>query len=192
MTASPSGDFADEIGADQDAPVAVVAVDGGRPLREFELRDGGERHGAAGCRRHHQVFEKLAVAARAVGQLDADRHLAVADVEFGEVGADVADGGDADGFGNRLGRNAKVGRDIRPWIDTQFRPVEFGGRDDVEKRWDALGLARQLGADAVDLCGVGAADDELQLALAVVLHEPVTDVGNAGEIAADLFLDFGL
>ncbi len=102
--------LADEIGAEHDAARAVVAVDGGRALAELELGDGRQRHGGARGGRDLQLFDELAVLARLFVELHADRHLAVADVELGEVGADVADGGDAHGFGDGLGRDAELRR----------------------------------------------------------------------------------
>ena len=80
-------------------------------------------------------------------ELHADRHLAVADVELGEVGADVADGGDAHGLGDGLGGDAELGGDVGDRHHAQLGPVELGRRHDVGEQRNALGLAGQLGGD---------------------------------------------
>ena len=61
--------------------------------------------------------------------------------------------------------------------DLQFRPVELGGRDRVLDRRDRAHLAGELVGGLVDRVDVGAGDDQRQVALAVVLDEPVADVG---------------
>ena len=96
-----------------DAAHAIVAIDRGRPLSQLEARHGRERHGRA--RRGGDLAGtpgSCSVAARALLELHADRHLPVADVELGEVGADVADGGDAHGLRDGLGRYAELGGNV--------------------------------------------------------------------------------
>ena len=123
---------------------------------------------------------RCAIGARLLVELHADRHLAVADVELGEVGGDVADGGDAHGLRDGLGGHAEVGGDLGLRDDAQLGPVELGRGDHVGEQRQALGLAGQLGRDLRDGGRIAAGDDELELALAVVLQEPVADVGHAG------------
>ncbi len=107
-------------------------------------------------------FQDLPVAARALLELHADRHLPVADVELGEVGADVADGGDAHGFRDRLGGDAELGGDVGDRHHAQLRPVELGRRDHVGEQRDALGLAGQLGGRVRDGGGIAARDHQLR------------------------------
>ena len=89
-----------EIDADHGAALAVVAVDRARAAPERDVGDGGERDGVAGGVRDAQVLQALHVGARVLLDLHADRDQPVAGVELGEVGVDVADGGDADRLGD--------------------------------------------------------------------------------------------
>ncbi len=192
LTASPKGVLADEVGAEHNAPRAVVAVDGGRPLTELEIGNRRERNGGARGRRDLELLQELPAFARLLVELHADRHLAVADVELGEVGANVADGGDTDGLGDRLRGHAELRGELGLRIDAQLGAVQLGRRDDVGDHRNAPRLARQVRADLVDGLAIATGDDELELALAVILHEPEADVGLGRECAADLLLDLPL
>ena len=86
-----------------------------------------------------------AVAARALLELHADRHLPVADVELGEIGADVADGGDAHGLRDGFRGDAELGRDVGDRHHAQLRAVELRRRHHVGEQRDALGLAGEVG-----------------------------------------------
>ena len=56
-----------------------------------------------------QSLQHAPVAAGALAQHDADGHLAARNLEPGEVGVDVADGGDADSVGDGFRRDAEFG-----------------------------------------------------------------------------------
>ena len=67
---------------------------------------------------------------RLLVELHPDRDLAVADGELGEVGVDVADGGDAQRLRQRRRRNAELGRRCEIGNDDHLGPVERGVRRD--------------------------------------------------------------
>src|SRR6202044_1521684 len=93
--------------------------------------------------------------------------------------------GDADRIGQGLGRDPKIGGDLRVRHDAQFRPVELRRRDRVFDYGNRPHLARDLVGGVVDDGDVGARDDELQVALAVVLEEPEANVRLIGEKRAN-------
>ncbi len=123
--------------------------------------------------------------ARRLVELDPDRHQPVAGVELGEIGVDVAHRRDPDGLRQRLGRDAEIGRDLPLRLDAQFRPLELGGRHRILDDRDRAHFAGDLVGRVVDDVDVGAGDDEREVALAVVLQEPVADVRLIGEHRAD-------
>jgi len=110
--------------------------------------------GTRNCCRHLQI------AARGVLELDTDRHLTVAGVEFGERRADVADGGDADGLRQAFGGDAEARRKLGARTDPQFGPVERGFRDHVGDDRNPLHLGREFARDIADDVAVGAGDDQ--------------------------------
>ena len=104
-----------QIGADGGAADAVVAVDRARALAEADLGHGGERDRDAAGVGDAQRRDVADVGAGGFVELHADRHQPVAGVELGEIGADIADGGDAHRFRDRLGRDAETRRPARAW-----------------------------------------------------------------------------
>ena len=155
------------VALERDAQRAVVAVDRGRALAELDVGDRGERHRRAVLRRHLQDVDEAPVAAHALRQLNADRDLAVAGIELGEVRADIADRADAHGLGDHVGRDAEFGgeRGLRP--DADLGPVERRRRERRLERRDRRHLALQLRGRVDDDVLVGPGHDELQPALAV-------------------------
>ena len=189
------GGGADEVGGDGGLPFAVVAVDAGRALVELDVGDDRQRHAAAFAalaERHPQLLQHLQVAARAVLELDADRHLAVAGVEFRQRRADVADGGDADGLRQALGGDAEPRRQLGARPDSQFGPVERGFRDHVGDDRNPLHLRRQFAGDVVDDVAVDAGHDQRNRAQAVFVEEPEADVRNVFQFLADLEFELAL
>ena len=69
-----------------------------------------------------QLLDLLHVGARRFFELHADRNLPVADGELCEIDFDVADGCNADRFGNLIGRNAEPGGRIEARHDADFGP----------------------------------------------------------------------
>ena len=132
------------------------------------------------------------IAARGVLELDPDRHQPVAGVEFRQRRADVADGGDADGLRQAFGGDAEPGGEIGPRLDAQLGPVERGFRDHVGDQRNPLHLRRQFAGDVADDVAVGAGDHQRNRAQAVLVEEPVADIGNVLELAADLELELAL
>ena len=127
--ASPSASVPTRSASTRDAAHAVVAVDAGRARGRTRVRHRGERHRAALAVGTFSALDDAAVAAPALVELHADRDLPVADVELGEVGADVADGGDAHRLGDGVGGDAEVGGEVGARLDADLRPVERGRRD---------------------------------------------------------------
>ena len=131
---------ADEVGGDGRLAVAVVAVDAGRTLVELDVGDRPKRHAALlavlaiGTRNCSSILQ---VAARAVLELNADRHQPVAGVELGQRRTDVADGGDADGLRQAFGGDAEPRRQIGARLDAQLGPVE---RRFPRSRWRSVGI----------------------------------------------------
>ena len=123
--------------------------------------------------------------ARRLVEFDADRDQAVAGVEFREIGVDVAEGGDADGLGERLGRDAEIGRHLTLRHDAQLGPFELRRRHRIFEDRDRAHFAGDLVRRVVDDVDVGTGDDEREVALAVVLHEPESDVGLVGQHRAN-------
>ncbi len=186
---------ADEVGRDGGLPFPVVTVDAGRALVELDVGDDRQRHAAALAalaERHPQLLQHLQVAARAVLELDADRHLAVAGVELGERRTDVADGGDADGLRQAFGGDAKPRRQFGPRPDPQLRPVERGFRDHVGDDRNPLHLGRKLVGDVADDVAVDAGHDQRNRAQAVFVEEPEPDVRNVFQLLADIELEQAL
>ena len=186
---------ADEVGGDGGLPFAVVAVDAGRALVELDVGDDRQRHAAAFAalaERHPQLLEHLQVAARAVLELDPDRHQPVAGVEFRQRRADVADGGDADGLRQALGRDAEPRGQIRARLDAKFGPVERGFRDHVGDDRNPLHLRRQFAGDVADDVAVDAGHDQRDRAQAVLVEEPEADVRDVVQLLADLELELAL
>ena len=177
----PERGVAAQIALDRHPPSAVVAVDGGRSVADREVRHHRERRRRAAARRYPQVLQEPDARPRRLVELDPDRDQPIAGVELGEVGVDVAERSDADSVGQRLGRNAEIGGDLRLRRNAQFRPVELRRRDRILDRRDRPHLAGDLVGGRVDDVHVGAGDDQLQVALAVVLEEPVADVRLIGE-----------
>ena len=130
--------------------------------------------------------------ARALVQLDADRNLSVTNVEFGKVGADVADGGDTHRLGDGFRGNPKLGGDLGVGGYPQLRPVEFGAGNDIGDEPNTFGLAGQLGGRLRHGRRVASSNDELELALPVVLQKPVADIGHGAQTGADLQLQLAL
>src|SRR5207248_244277 len=185
----------DEVSRNRRLALAVVSVDAGRALVELDVGNDRERHAAflaVLAERHTQLLERLQLAARGVFELDADRHQPVAGIEFGERRTDVADGGDADGLRQAFGGDAEPCREIRPWPDAQFGPVERGFRNHVGDDRNPLHLRRQLAGDVADDVAVGAGDDQRDRAQAVFVEKPEADIGNVLELVADLKLELAL
>ena len=181
---------APQIGFDRHAARAVVAADRGRPMAHREIRDDGERRRRARSGGNAQVLQHADARARGLVEFDADRHEAIAGVELGEIGVDVAERCDADGRGQRLGRNAEIGGDLALRRHAQLRTVELGRRDRILEDRDRAHLAGDLVRRVVDLVDVGPGDDQRKVALAVVLDEPVADVRRVREHRVDARLQF--
>ena len=150
-----------------------------------EVRHDGERHGAAGAGADVQILEPPDVASRRLIELDPDRNETVAGVELGKIGVDVAERGDADRLRQRFGGDAEIGGDLTLRFDAKLWPVELGGRDRVLDRRNRAHLAGELVRRVVDFIDVGPGEDEREVALSVVVDEPIANVGRIGEHGAD-------
>src|SRR5206468_8900678 len=129
---------------------AVVAVDAGRTLVELDVGNDRERYAAllaVLAERHAQLLQRLQIAARGIFELHADRHQAIADVEFGERRADIADGGDADGLRQAFGRDAEARGEIGARLDAQLGALQRGFRDHVGDGRNTLHLRRKFAGD---------------------------------------------
>ena len=179
---------ADEIGADHDAAHAVVAVDGGRALRQLEARHRRQRHGGARAGRHLERFQDLR-ARRARRSSSCTRigtcrsptsNLArlapmspmVAMRTASEMASVETPSSAAMSV---IGTTRSSGRSSSA-VDTTL------ASSGMRLAW----LVRSAAACADDVGAVAAGGHQLQLALAVVLQEPEADVGHAGQAAADL------
>ena len=118
---------ADKVGADQHPAFPVVTLDRGRTLAEADIGQRGQGDGdAAWCVGTARVSISLRSLRADSSKLDADRDLAVARVELGEVGVGIADGGDPDRLGDGFRRDAVTGGLVQAGDDADFRPVEPG------------------------------------------------------------------
>ncbi len=161
----------------------------------MDVGDNRQRHAAAFAalaERHPQLLQHLQIAARIVLELDADRHLTVAGIEFRQGRTDVADGGDTDRLRQALGGDAETCREFGAGPDTQFRPVERGFRNHVGDDRNPLHLRRQLAGDVVDDVAVDPGHDKRNRAQAVLVEEPEADVRNVFQFLADLELELPL
>ena len=137
-----------------------------------------------------RVSIRLQVVAGGLLELDADRDLAVARVELGEVGVGIADGGDPDRFGDGFRRDAVAGGLVQAGHDADLRPVE-------RRRWPPtfakpgsrrIAASRQATA-SLERASVIAHDGDRQLALAALVDVPGADVRNIGQTPGDFAFD---
>ena len=114
--------------SDDHVVAAVVAGDLGRAGLEVDVGDAVERgrgrrwrSAPAGCDQRRQV------GAGALRQAHADRDAPLADVELGDVGVDVADGGDARDLGDGVGVDAEPRGVVGARPDDHLRRRRRGG-----------------------------------------------------------------
>src|SRR5262249_30091875 len=81
---------------------------------------------------------------------------------------------------------------VAAWIDAQLRTVEGGSRYDVRNGRQAAHLGGQLGRRVCHGVTVSAGHDEGNIALSVVVQEPVPDIRYVRGIAADYGLELML
>src|SRR6185295_17045358 len=125
-------------------------------------------------------------------ELDTDRHLTVAGIEFRQRRTDVADGGDTDRLRQALGGDAEPRREFGARPVPQFRPVEGGFRNHVGDDRNPLHLRRQFAGDVVDDVAVDPGYDQRNRAQAVFVEEPEADVRNIFQFLTDLELELPL
>ena len=177
---------ADEIGGDGGLAVAIIAVDAGRSLVEFDVGDCRKRHTAAAAHRHPQLLDAFAGPRVRGLELNPDGDQSVAGVEFCQRGTDVADGCDP----NRLRQGFRSTRQVGPKgrsADGYGAPA--GRATSPRSRWRSAGCAA---SDCASSSGNACYDrpvrpghDQRYGAQAVLVDEPIADVGNAIEIAPD-------
>ncbi len=183
---------ADQVGLDPDLALAIVPRNRRRPLAELDVGDGEQRHRAPAQRRHAQLLEHLLVGAAGFSDHHADGDETVADVELGEARTDIADSRDAHGRGERFGGDVQARRKRLARDDAELGTVERGGGDDIGDGWQPPHLVGELGGDVRHRPAFRAGDDARNRALAVLVEEPVADIGNVGEVAADRLLELRL
>ncbi len=110
--------------------VAIQPVNLRRAAFHREAGHHAEQHRAV-LARHRQALQSRQVGAHGVGQLDADRHLALRQIEFGQAGVVVARRCHAHGLADAGGRHTEVGgaRGIGPHND--LGPHQRGAGADV-------------------------------------------------------------
>jgi hypothetical protein len=90
--------------------VAIQPADLCRAAFDGDRRDVAQRHRPV-LAWHRQACDGGEVSAHIVGQFDADRDLALRQVELSQAHIVIAGGGDAHGFTDGVGRPAEIGGD---------------------------------------------------------------------------------
>ena len=164
--------------------------DGPWPKRISATEDSGtdtpEAVGTGKRADHGKVVLGLVV------ELDADRDLAVADRELGEIGVDVADRGDAQRLRKRGRRDAELGQPLQVGNDDHLGAVERGVRRDRAELAGRVHLALDLARLLVEHGALGAHHAERQLPLAAVVDEIGAQIRHAVELGEQDGLDVGL
>ncbi len=163
-------------------PLAVIARDADGTFAEAYVGERDQGHPHAALRRHAKLFENLPIRARLFVEQHADRDRPAAGFELCKRRADIADGRDPDGLRQALGRYAQTHGQIPARVDSQLRPIERGSRQDIGDHRKAPHLGGQLGRHVRDRGIVLAGHDESDVALAVLVEEPVTDIRYFREI----------
>ena len=176
---------ADQIRLDTGLPLTIVANDIGGAFAEAYVGEGDERHAASALRRDAYLFENLPVGARVFLEQDADGDGPIAGIEFCKRRADIADGRHPDRFRQALGRYTQAHRQVAARVNSQLRAIERRAGHDIRHDREPPHLGGQFGSDIRYRRVVLAGDDELDVSLSVVVDEPIADVRNVGEVAAD-------
>ena len=79
-------------------------------------------------------------------------------------------------------------REITVRVDSQFRPIEGRTRKDIRDLGQTLHLRRKLECDIRHRRVIVPGDDDGDIALAVLVEEPITNIGNVRHIEADRVL----
>ena len=182
-----------EIGADQDAPLLIDALDDGRASAEIDVRDHAQRDRAAARGRHRHVLDGRQIAARILGQHDADRYLPVRQREAGAALVDFTLGRNPDRLAHRRSGHAHVGHEGEARGDGDFRTPEIAGDARRAKFGLLAHLLDDLQRGAPQLFRIGAGQQHgdgaaANLVLAAEEHARVRDIL---QLRPDLALEVG-
>ena len=112
-----------EFGGERDVALALVARDLGRAAGEFDACHRRQRHRTI-TPGHAQLSDQLRRGQILLGETDADRHLPLGQVEFGQALHEIARGRDARGLGDGVGGDTAFRRTRRVRRDDHFRPQQ--------------------------------------------------------------------
>src|SRR5207344_1210301 len=76
-------------------------------------------------------------------------------------------------------------RQVAAWVNSQLRAVERCAGHDICHDREPAHLGGQFGSDIRYRRVVLAGDDEFDVSLSIIVDEPIADVRNVGEVAAD-------
>jgi hypothetical protein len=90
-----------------------------------------------------------------------------------------------DRFRQTLGRYTEAHRQVPAWVNSQLRAIERCAGRDIRHDREPAHLGGQFGSDIRYRRVVLAGDDEFDVSLSIIVDEPIADVRNVGEVAAD-------
>ena len=155
---------------------AVQAVHHAGPFGDHDIRHSVQWHTGPGCRGDPQSGNAVQVIACSFGQLHAHRDQPVIDRQFGQSGAEIANGGHAQRLGNCRGGHAKAGRFFGAGSDLQLGPGQSAlGRDTLQQRIAAQRLFQPGDGDVQIGFAVG------QNGIGDVAPGPTRPVNGAGD-----------